>query len=112
MLMQGELLGVQDMLAIVAKLGTPDYFITFTCNPKWPEILAELLPGQAALDRPDVVARVFYVNVTELMNDLTKEEVLGRVTVCNPSYCQAPNCCKLGWPLKQGVAVSGVRARD
>ena len=44
---------------IVAKLSKPDLFLTFTCNPKWPEIVANLLPGQTASDRPDLVARVF-----------------------------------------------------
>ena len=27
-----------DAMAIVSALGKPDLFITFTCNPKWPEI--------------------------------------------------------------------------
>ncbi|PIA34361.1 hypothetical protein AQUCO_03800159v1 [Aquilegia coerulea] len=34
----------------------PDIFMTVTSNPKWPEIQNELKPGQAALDRPDLVA--------------------------------------------------------
>ncbi|GFV68071.1 ATP-dependent DNA helicase [Trichonephila clavipes] len=37
--------------------GTPDLFITFTCNPSWPEITVELLPGQVAADRVDLVVR-------------------------------------------------------
>ena len=28
----------QDATAIVRKFGRPDLFITFTCNPTWPEI--------------------------------------------------------------------------
>jgi hypothetical protein len=28
----------QDGMAIVRKLGKADLFVTFTCNPKWPEI--------------------------------------------------------------------------
>jgi Helitron helicase-like domain at N-terminus len=36
----------QDAVAIVRRYGKPDLFITFTCNPCWPEIAAELLPGQ------------------------------------------------------------------
>ena len=34
----------QDAMAIVRKKGKPDLFITFTCNPKWPEIAEGLLP--------------------------------------------------------------------
>jgi hypothetical protein len=48
-----------DAMAICAAKGKPDYFITMTCNPKWPEITAALLPGQSPGDRPDLVARVF-----------------------------------------------------
>ena len=28
----------QDAMAICRSAGYPDLFITFTCNPKWPEI--------------------------------------------------------------------------
>ena len=48
----------QDAMAIVAKYGKPDYFLTFTCNPYWKEITDNLYPGQGAADRPDLVARV------------------------------------------------------
>ncbi|XP_071581098.1 uncharacterized protein, partial [Temnothorax nylanderi] len=47
----------QDAMAIVAKFGKPDLFITMTCNPKWREIEENLLPGQQASDRPDICAR-------------------------------------------------------
>jgi hypothetical protein len=33
----------QDAMSVVRELGKPDLFITFTCNPAWPEIAAELL---------------------------------------------------------------------
>lgn len=49
----------QDAMAIVRKLSKPDYFVTFTCNPNWPEITAQLLPGQTSSDRPDLVSRVY-----------------------------------------------------
>ena len=34
----------QDAMAIVRKLGKPDFFITITCTPQWPEI-ADLPAG-------------------------------------------------------------------
>ncbi|GFR83015.1 hypothetical protein ElyMa_002378100 [Elysia marginata] len=34
----------QDAMAIVRHLGKPDIFITFTGNPKWPEIISALNP--------------------------------------------------------------------
>ncbi|XP_074277038.1 uncharacterized protein LOC141600694 [Silene latifolia] len=51
----------QDAMAICRWYGNPHLFITFTANPKWPEIEAmlQLIPGQKVEDRPDIVARVF-----------------------------------------------------
>nr|GEW57165.1 hypothetical protein [Tanacetum cinerariifolium] len=36
----------------------PDIFFTMTCNPNWPEIQTELLLGQDAPDRLDLISRV------------------------------------------------------
>src|SRR5438046_10009340 len=60
----------QDAMSIVGHFGKPDLFITFTCNPKWPEITRELFSNQTATDRPDLVARVFHMKLQELMKDL------------------------------------------
>ena len=68
----------QDAMAIVRKKGKPDLFITFTCNPKWPEISEGLLPGQGAEDRPDLTTRVFYQKYKDLMKCLTKDNLFGR----------------------------------
>ena len=65
----------QDALSIVRRFGKPDYFITFTCNPQWPEIQRELLFGQKASDRPDLCSRVFNIKLRELLDDLTKKNV-------------------------------------
>lgn len=67
----------QDAMAIVREFGKPTYFITMTANPKWPEIQSSLHVGQTAADRPDIVARVFHLKFQELMDDLTKKNVLG-----------------------------------
>lgn len=69
----------QDAMAIVRARGRPDYFITFTCNPNWPEILAELEQGQVPNDRPDLVARVFHMKLQELMTDLKDRKIFGTV---------------------------------
>ncbi|KAK9831351.1 hypothetical protein WJX81_004658 [Elliptochloris bilobata] len=47
--------------------------------PNWPDITAQLLPGQAAVDRPDVVARVFKLMVVAALEDLLDRQVLGTV---------------------------------
>ncbi|OBZ80660.1 hypothetical protein A0J61_11291, partial [Choanephora cucurbitarum] len=53
----------QYSMAIVGYFGKPSLFIIFTANPRWIEIQRELLPGQNAPDRPDLVARVFDLKV-------------------------------------------------
>ena len=62
----------QDAMAIVATHGKPDLFITMTCNSNWREITENLLPGQRASDRPDIVARLFHMKLSELLDDITK----------------------------------------
>ena len=69
----------QDAMAIVRYFGKPDLFITFTCNPKWPEITKELLPYQIAADRPDLTSRVFHIKLQELLKDLCTKQCLGKV---------------------------------
>jgi hypothetical protein len=50
---------VADALALLRSLGKPSLLITMTTNPKWPEIVSQLRPGQTALDIPVVVCRAF-----------------------------------------------------
>ena len=59
----------QDAMAICRQYGNPDLFITFTCNPKWPEIIRALalIEGQRPEDRPDIISyqdetRFFFMN--------------------------------------------------
>jgi hypothetical protein len=61
----------QDAMAMVRKLGKPDAFVTMTANPNWPEITRELLPGQTAMDRPDLVSRVFQLKLQALLREIT-----------------------------------------
>ncbi|GFQ78149.1 hypothetical protein TNCT_436381 [Trichonephila clavata] len=58
----------QDGMIYVRLRGTPDLFITFTCNPSWPEITLELLPGLVAADRVDLVARVLQQKIKKMMH--------------------------------------------
>ena len=65
----------QDSIAIVRHFGKPSLFITFTANPKWVQIANELLPGQSAADRPDLVARVFNLKVRDLLDQIRHKEI-------------------------------------
>ena len=67
----------QDAMAVVAKYGKPDLFLTFTCNPKCKDITDALEPGQQSGDRPDIVARVFKQHLEELLKDIKVNCVLG-----------------------------------
>jgi hypothetical protein len=69
----------QDAMGLVRRFGKPDLFITFTCNPNWPEIKRELLINQKASDRPDLCSRVFNLKLRDLINDIVKKGVLGKV---------------------------------
>src|SRR6201988_3801045 len=69
----------QDSMAIVREFGKPDLFITVTCNPKWPEIISELLPNQKSANRPDLETRVFKLKLDAIINDLVVNGVLGKV---------------------------------
>ena len=66
-------------MAIIKKYGKPDLFITFTCNPKLRRITENLYPDQTANERPDLVIRVFKLKLNNLLNDIFKHGVLGKV---------------------------------
>ena len=68
----------QDAMTIVRHAGKPDLFVTFTCNPKWPEIQQSLHEGESAFDRPDICARVFNLKAKELIDDIVKNGIFGK----------------------------------
>ena len=68
----------QDSMAIIREHGKPDLFITFTCNPNWPEIV-QTTNEQHTTNRSDVISRVFRLKLEALLNDIMKDGVLGRV---------------------------------
>ena len=59
-------------------LPQPDFFITMTCNPNWPEIVNNLKPGTKAEDRHDLNARVFRGYLDGMLTDLLKNGYMGR----------------------------------
>ncbi|XP_035840209.1 uncharacterized protein LOC110909633 [Helianthus annuus] len=78
----------QDAMALCRSFGNPDLFVTFTANPKWPEIedMVSLISGQKSHDRADVVSRVFKLKLTFLIEDIMKKQIFGNCTagkVCN-----------------------------
>ncbi|KAF7831919.1 ATP-dependent DNA helicase PIF1-like [Senna tora] len=52
----------------------PDLFITFTCNPRWPELDKIFKELDCKLeDRPDLVSRLFKIKFNKLIRDITKD---------------------------------------
>ncbi|GKA23608.1 DNA helicase [Tanacetum coccineum] len=70
-----------DALAICRSLGNPQFFITFRCNVKWPEIKRYMsqYPHLTPTDRADIVCRVFEQKVNDFINFLKFERPFGFV---------------------------------
>jgi hypothetical protein len=67
-----------DGIAICREYGPPDFFVTFTCNPKWAEIAEGILDvGQRPNDRSDIIVRVFHMKLDELLRDIKDGTVFG-----------------------------------
>ncbi|CAH9106191.1 unnamed protein product, partial [Cuscuta epithymum] len=70
----------QDAMAICKWAGYPQLFITFTCNPKWPEIIRYVDDkGLNPDDRPDILSRVFKLKLELLIKDLKENKLFGDV---------------------------------
>jgi hypothetical protein len=59
-----------NALTIVSEFNRPTLFVTLTCNPLWPEIQKQLLPGQCAFNRPDIVCPVFHERLRAFLKNM------------------------------------------
>nr|KAJ0218604.1 hypothetical protein LSAT_V11C300153220 [Lactuca sativa] len=58
--------------------GYPDFFITFTCNPKWLEVKRFL--HNTSLhpeDRPDILCRLFKIKLDAFIKDIRENKIFG-----------------------------------
>jgi len=81
-----------DSLALARTYRKPSFFITMTCNPKWPEIQSRLCPRQNACDIPVIIARIFKLRQERLLQ-LLKTKFGTLVYVVKVIEFQ-----KRGWP--------------
>ncbi|XP_019184562.1 PREDICTED: uncharacterized protein LOC109179508 [Ipomoea nil] len=69
-----------DAMAICRWIGYPNLFITFTCNPKWPEVQRFLTDRSLkAEDRLDIICRLFKMKLDSLIADCRKKKLFGSV---------------------------------
>ncbi|XP_028649272.2 uncharacterized protein LOC114645606 [Erpetoichthys calabaricus] len=69
----------QDAMAIVRKCGKPDLFLTFTCNPAWPEICNAISHHEQIEHRPDIVAHVFHIKLRHFLTDILEKNIFCNV---------------------------------
>nr|XP_043618055.1 uncharacterized protein LOC122589793 [Erigeron canadensis] len=69
----------QDVMALCRAFVNPDLFITFTANPKWPEIdkMVSLISGHKSHDRSESVTRIFKMKLDLLMEDIMQKKIFG-----------------------------------
>lgn len=77
---------IDDGMSILCKFGAPTYFITMTCNPRWPEIIEAtdiICPrrpgplGQRLPPPQHIVNRVFKQKAELLLEDLRRGDTFG-----------------------------------
>ncbi len=68
-----------DAVALPRRFGKPDLFVTMTANPMWPEITSALPAGSHWQHHPDIVARVFMMKLSAMLDFIVKKEIFGEV---------------------------------
>jgi hypothetical protein len=67
-----------DGIVICRVFGPLDFFFTFTCNPKWPEIVNSFYnPDLRPSDKLDVIVRVYHMKLEELIYDIKSRKMFG-----------------------------------
>ncbi|XP_023747382.1 uncharacterized protein LOC111895527 [Lactuca sativa] len=90
----------QDALAICKVHGKPQYFITFTCNVKWPEYrrYMDVIGQRDIQNKPDIIARIFKIKVHAFINFLKEDKTFGDIfTPLNSKKRDLPHCHTLLW---------------
>lgn len=72
-----------------------------TCNVGWNEIQEQLFKGQTPKDRPDLICNVFKLKKDNLLNDIIKQEIFGKIIgytwVIEFQKRGLPHCHMLFW---------------
>jgi hypothetical protein len=89
-----------DGIAICREYGPPDFFVTFTCNPRWLEISEAIFePGHKPSDRNDLIVRVFNMKLEELLHDIKDGTPFGHCNAGTNFHAEStiilPKVCRL-----------------
>gem|GEM_PF-2308791 len=68
----------QNAICLVSEFGRPTLFITFTCNPNWPEIKEMLFEGETAYDRADITTKVFHEKLDRFLFNMRNGKYFGQ----------------------------------
>ncbi|XP_076897877.1 uncharacterized protein LOC143551300 [Bidens hawaiensis] len=64
--------------------GYPDFFITITCNPNWPEVKRFLKDTTLkSEDRPDILCRLFKLKLDAMIKLVKDKSLFGKVQACS-----------------------------
>ncbi|GKE17545.1 DNA helicase [Tanacetum coccineum] len=86
-----------DALSICSIHRNPSYFITFTCNVKWPEITEYMddFLGVTTADRADIVDRVFEMKIHQFVKYLWDVKPFGKIIAKLLSKEIDPKCYRV-----------------
>ncbi|KAA6356796.1 MAG: putative ATP-dependent DNA helicase PIF1, partial [Streblomastix strix] len=80
-------------MTLVKEFVHPDLLITFTSNPRWDEIIS-IIGDDSPANHPDIVSKIFIIKLQELLDDIVKHHILGKVSC----YCYRIEFQKRGLP--------------
>jgi hypothetical protein len=64
---------------LITHFGKSNFFVIFTANLNWEEIIIALFKDQTITDRPNIIARVFRAKLKDLISQIRNDEVFGIV---------------------------------
>lgn len=73
-------------------IGHADFLVAVMCNPNWPKIRGELLPGQLPQDIPDLAVRLSMMKLGAMMSYMIDKKSFSNF----PAYIQVVNFQKQG----------------
>ena len=78
----------QNAMAICKWAGYPNIFLTFTYNPKWPEIkeMLILIDQQDEPNEVNIICRVLEIKLRELMLHLKTKNLFGEIIASKSMY--------------------------